>query len=126
MAMDFLKAGILYKIKTGAGAEKLRSATKGDLKMMTIEKIIEMLDRISEDSFYWVYEEFKEIKLTIEDFGGFDENWREKDRDLEDPEGVEGVLNWLELKADSIDDEWCTEYHIGDITVKVDYTSYSI
>ena len=71
-------------------------------------------------------EEFKEIKLTIEDFGGFDENWCEKDRDFEDPKGVEGVLEWLESKADSIDDEWCTEYHIGDITVRVDYTSYSI
>lgn len=94
--------------------------------MMTIEKIIEMLDKISEDSFYFVYEEFKEIKLTIEDFGGFDEGWREKDRDFEDPESVEEVLDWLEHKADSIDDEWCTEYHIGDITVKVDYTSYSI
>ena len=94
--------------------------------MMTIEKIIEMLDKISEDSFYWVYEEFKEIKLTIEDFGGFNEDWREKDRDLEDPKGVEEVLAWLEQKADFIDDEWCTEYHIGEIVVTVDYASSSI
>jgi hypothetical protein len=91
---------------------------------MTIENIIAQLDRISADSSYNVNNNY--IELTIDDFEGFDEDWSEVDRELEDDIGVEEVLDWLEENADSVEGDFYCYYHFGDIVVEVGYTSFDI
>lgn len=91
---------------------------------MTIETIITQLDRISEDSWYDVND--NRIDLTINDFEGFDEHWREIDREFVDEDAVGEVLKWLEENADCIDGYLYRYYHFGEIVVEVGYTSYDI
>ena len=91
---------------------------------MTIETIITQLDRISEDSWYDVND--NRIDLTINDFEGFDEHWREIDREFVDEDAVGEVLKWLEENADCVDGYLYRYYHFGEIVVEVGYTSYDI
>lgn len=91
---------------------------------MTIETIIAQLDRISADSWYDVDD--GHIDLTISDFGGFDDDWREIDREFVDADAVEEVLDWLEASADYVDGDFYYYYHFGDIVVELGYTSYDI
>ena len=94
--------------------------------MMTIEMITAMLDTASADCSYYVCGDGKEISFTIDDFGGFDEDWCELFRDYTDPAAVERVLEWLKKTADRIEDDFYVRYHFGDIVVEVGYTSYDI
>ena len=91
---------------------------------MAIEIITTQLDRISADSWYRV--NGNHIDLTIEDFGGFDENWTEIDREFVDEDLVDEVLEWLEENADCIDGDFHHYYQFGDIVVQVGYTSFDI
>ena len=91
---------------------------------MTIENITAQLDRISEDSWYDIDD--NRINLTIDDFEGFDDNWREIDREFVDADAVEEVLDWLEENADSAEGDFYEYYHFGDIVVEVGYTSFDI
>ena len=91
---------------------------------MTIETITTMLDRISADSWYSV--NGNHIDLTVDDFAGFDENWCEIDREFEDADAVEEVLEWLGENADCVDGDFYRYYHFGDIVVEVGYTSFDI
>ncbi len=91
---------------------------------MTIETITTQLDRISADSWYDV--NGNHIDLTISDFGGFDENWTEVDRELVNEDLVDEVLEWLEENADCVNGDFYHCYHFGDIVVKVGYTSFDI
>ena len=91
---------------------------------MIIKKITAQLDRISEDS--WYYVNGNRIGLTINDFEGFDDNWDEVDREFVDEDAVEEVLDWLEENADCVDGDYYRYYHFGDIVGIVGYTSFDI
>lgn len=91
---------------------------------MTIETITTQLDRISADSWYDVTDEY--IDLTINDFEGFDDEWSAVARELVDADAVAEVLEWLEEKADRVDDDFYCCYHFGEIVVEVGYTSFDI
>ena len=91
---------------------------------MIIKKITTQLDRISEDS--WYYVNGNRIGLTINDFEGFDDDWDEVDREFVDEGAVEEVLDWLKENADYVDGDYYRYYHFGDIVVIVGYTSFDI
>lgn len=92
--------------------------------MTTIETITTQLDRISADSEYSV--NGNRIRLTINDFEGFDDMWSEIDRELVDEDAVEEVLEWLEDNADYADGDFYRYYYFGNIVVQVGYTSFDI
>jgi hypothetical protein len=92
--------------------------------MMTIKMITEVLDTAAADMTYSDYDD--EIRVTIEDFIGFDEDWDEVYRDFEDKAAVEAVLDWLEEHADRVEEDLYGYYHFGDITVVVGYSSFDI
>lgn len=91
---------------------------------MTMENITAQLDRISADSSYYVIG--NRIRLTIDDFEGFDENWHEVDREFVDENAVDEVLEWLEANADCTDGDYYYWYYFGDIVVVVGYSSFDI
>lgn len=92
---------------------------------MTIDNILDQLDRISEDSWYITASD-NYIELTINDFLGFDEDGSEVFREYVDPEAVEEVTNWLIEKSDYIEGHFYHYLHFGDILVRVGYTSFEI
>ena len=94
--------------------------------MMTIEMITAVLGTASADCDYCVYEDDNTISFTIDDFGGFDEDWCELYRDYTDPAAVERVFEWLKKNADRVENGYYVEFHFGDIVVEVGYTSGNI
>ena len=95
-------------------------------KMMKMEQIIEKLETIKTDAYYYVDDEDNEIRLTIDDFEGFDEDWSEVERELENHKAVEEVLEWLEENADEVEGDYYEYYHFGEIAVCVGYASFDI
>ena len=91
-----------------------------------MEKIIEKLETIKTDAYYYVDDDDNEIRLTIDDFEGFDEDWSEVERELENHKAVEEVLEWLEENADHIDRDFYHYYYFGEIVVEVGYSSFDI
>ena len=91
---------------------------------MTIEKILAHLDRISADSWYKIKDNL--IDVTIDDFDGFDKNWREIDREFVDEDTIDEVIEWFDENADYDDGEFYARYHFGDMLVCVHYTSEDI
>lgn len=89
-----------------------------------MEQIIERFETIKADADYRV--NGAEITLTINDFEGFDDNWQEIDREFEDLDAVEKVLDWLEENADRIEGDFYQYYYFGEIVVCVGYTSFDI
>ena len=94
--------------------------------MMKMEKIIEKLETIKTDAYYYVDDDDNEIRLTIDDFEGFDEDWSEVERELENHKAVEEVLEWLEENADYVDGDFYRYYYFGEIVVEVGYSSFDI
>ena len=94
--------------------------------MMKMEQIIEKLETIKTDAYYYVDDDDNEIRLTIDDFEGFDEDWSEVERELENHKAVEEVLEWLEENADEVEGYYYEYYHFGEITVCVGYASFDI
>lgn len=91
---------------------------------MTIDTITAMLDTIATDSWYDIID--NHIYLTINDFEGFDDDWNEIEREYEDEEAVDNVLDWLKENADEITGDFYCDYRFGDIIVRVGYTSFDI
>lgn len=65
------------------------------------------------------------IHLTVRDFIGFDEHWDEIFRDY-DEDGVDQLLEWLEVECESYTEDFYSDYRFGDVTVWVGYESYDI
>lgn len=91
---------------------------------MTLERIIEKLETVAQDVDYVVLD--KRIDVTILDFDGFTEDWEEVERELEDEEGVDELLDWLEEQADEIEGDYYKDFHFGEYTVTVGYASFDI
>ena len=91
---------------------------------MTIETITTQLNRISEDSYYYVNN--NHINLTVNEFEGFDENWNEVDREFVDEDTLDEVLDWLEENADCVDGDFYHYYYFGEIVITVGYASFDI
>ena len=87
--------------------------------MITLEMIIAQLEKLTDSISYDVdtYDGETTVKVLVEDFAGFDDQWRETFRTV-DWKAVDALETWLETHADSIDEE-CDYYYFGDIEVGV-------
>ena len=91
---------------------------------MKMKKIIEKLETIKTDFDYYV--DNNEIHVTIHDFEGFDEDWSEVERELENHKAVEKVFEWLEENADEVEDDYYQYYYFGGVVVCLGYDSFDI
>ena len=94
-----------------------------------MEKIIEMLEELGADVSYYVRdleEDGLELAITIEDFEGFDENWSEIMRELDDEEAVDAFLEWLEEYCISKGGDFYREYQFEGFAVELGYASFDI
>lgn len=66
-----------------------------------------------------------EIKVTVQDFEGFDEDWCEVFRDYDD-EAVDAMLEWLEAHCDHYDGDFYVYFYFEGFEVCVGYTSFDI
>ena len=65
-------------------------------------------------------------RLTLEDFEGFNENWHEIEREYDNEEAVDALLNWLETNCIEQREDFYTYYIFPDFQVIVGYSSFDI
>ena len=94
--------------------------------MITLDMIIAQLEKLTDSISYAVniYDDETIIHVLVEDFAGFDDQWREIFRTV-DWKAVRALETWLETHADSIDEE-CYYYYFGDIEVRIKSASSDI
>lgn len=92
---------------------------------MTKEQIIEVINSLGEDVTYFYYKGV--LHVTLEDFGGFDENWNEIERDYDNPEAVDNFLTMLEKDSRSYDNDGYYEiYSFDGFDVRLGCASFDI
>jgi hypothetical protein len=90
--------------------------------MMTYEQVLAQISQVEDVS---VYEREDEIRVTVEDFGGFDDDWSEILLDY-DEEAVDALCEWLEEHALSVDGDYYQYYHFDGFVVCLGYGSFDI
>ena len=65
------------------------------------------------------------FRVDLNDFDGFDDDWSEIDREYEDPDMVEALMEVLDQANDS-DGGFYETFFFDDCTLKLGYTSYDI
>lgn len=66
------------------------------------------------------------INLTIDDLEGFDEDWSEVERELENSNGVNEFLEFLANTCKSMEQDFYTTYNYDGFNVVVGYSSFDI
>ncbi len=92
--------------------------------MMTKEMVMELLAKAEAD--LMVDEWDDEISVTVDDFVGFDEDWSEVMRDLENAELVDEIYETLKKEAVSVDDDFYVNFHFEGFSVCWGYGSFDI
>lgn len=91
---------------------------------MTYQDVLERVSMVEDVSVY-EFDSGARIDLTIKDFDGFDENWREIFRDY-DVEAVDELIEWLEEHAVEVDEDFYIVYYFEGFEVHLGYGSYDI
>ena len=90
--------------------------------MMTM--IIDHLIALGDDVEF--FSSGKLVFATLQDFAGFDDRWREIEREYDDADAVDAFIEWCNTTADSYTDDIITEYHFGDVVLWLGYASADI
>lgn len=93
--------------------------------MMTREMMLTTIKALGTDASLWDEEDYC-LDVTLEDFGGFDENWCEIDREYDNPEMVDAFLKMLKAECTSWEDDYYIVYHFVGFDVRLGYASFDI
>ena len=91
---------------------------------MTRTELINTLNALGNDVIYNEYGHT--FNVTIEDFEGFDNNWNEVYRDLDNPQAVEDFEETLENECNHFIDDYYKTYCFDGFTVQLGCASYDI
>ena len=92
--------------------------------MMTCEMMVEVLEGLGADVCYDF--EDGEFDVMVEDFDGFDEDWAEIIRELDNPVAVARFEKMLEKECLSRENDWVLIYHFEGFDVQLTYASSDI
>ena len=90
------------------------------------KELLEMLNKLEETNDVDFYEIENTLHINFNDFEGFDEDWKEIDRDYENEELVHQVLNFLEKNCKGQKEDLYKEFIFDDFNVIVGYSSFDI
>ena len=95
--------------------------------MMAFEEMIMRIEELGEDVSYSTskQEDGMLIRVIVEDFEGFDDDWSEIFRDF-DEEKIDEFLEEIEKECVEFVEDFYSFYDFGDFVVKVGYASYDI
>ena len=92
--------------------------------MMTREMVLELLATLGAD--VDVYERMDgTIRVTVQDFDGFDEEWSEMDRDY-DEDAVDAAAERLEAEASEVSGDFYRYYQFDGFMVVWGYASMDV
>ena len=84
--------------------------------------ILNKVKELESDIITFDYED--SISLTIDDCEGFDEDWNVIDRQLDNPNGVDRLLEFLTNTCKSVVSDFYTTFHYDNFDVIVGYSSF--
>lgn len=90
---------------------------------MMKELVMKEVYKLGEDAEYYVSKDT--IRVTIQDFVGFDEDWNEIDREY-DEEKVAAFYSWLKEHCIGCECDYYKDYIFDGFVVRVGYESYDI
>lgn len=93
--------------------------------MMTKEKMISIIEDLGDDASLWEYSD-KELKVTLQDFEGFDTNWDEIMREYSNPDKVDKFFKILNVECITKKEDFYTTYYFKDFSLEINYASYDI
>ena len=92
--------------------------------MMTREMVLELLATLGAD--VEVDECGSDVRVTVQDFEGYDEHWSEVDRELDDADAVDAVFERLVTEALDDDGDFYHYFQFDGFTVVWGYASMDI
>ena len=92
--------------------------------MMTYEMVMDLLATAEDDLSVWEYGD--SVSVTVEDFEGFDSDWSEVERELEDEDLVAEVFEALSEGALSVEEGFYTTFFFEGFSLSWGYASYDI
>ncbi len=92
--------------------------------MVSMEMVMEMLSQVGDDLMVDVYDD--QVHVVVEDFEGFDEDWSEVYRELDDAEAVYSVQEQLSEMCLSMVDDFYLYYHFEGFSVCWGYASFDV
>lgn len=95
--------------------------------MMTMEMVMELLATAGNDLDVFGGDEFdNDISVEVNDFEGFDDDWSEIIRDIENPDLVDEIYETLKREALSVDEDFYVDFQFDGFSVSWGYASYNI
>ncbi len=94
--------------------------------MMTLEMVLELLAKAESDLFFDEELYDGELSVTVNDFVGFDDDWSEIMRDLDDADLVEEIYDTLKAQAVKVSGDFYEYFDMGDFVVCWGYSSFDI
>ena len=92
--------------------------------MMTMAMVMELLASAGDDLIVMDWDD--SIDVEINDFEGFDDEWAEIIRDVENGELVDSIYETLKKEAISVDEDFYVEFKFDGFSVSWGYASYNI
>ena len=92
--------------------------------MMTREMVLEMLADLGAD--VEVDECGSDVRVTVQDFEGFDDDYSEVERELDDEDAVDEVHDRLEAEASEVEGDFYRYFHFDGFTVVWGYASMEV
>ena len=93
--------------------------------MMTREMMVTAIEALGADASLWERSDGV-LDVTLEDFGGFDDDWSELDREYDDGEAVDAFLEMLEAECSSQEGDFYVVYHFEGFDVQLGYASMDV
>lgn len=91
---------------------------------MTMEMVMELLATAGDDLIVMDWDD--SIDVEVNDFEGFDDDWAEIIRDVENGELVDEIYETLKREALSVDEDFYVEFQFEDFSLSWGYASYNI
>lgn len=92
---------------------------------MTRTEILNALNGFGEDVYVWERQDGT-IEVTINDFDGFDDDWNEIDRELENDEAITEFIHTLAETCNHMVNELYQTYYFDGFAVNVGWASFDI
>ena len=93
--------------------------------MMGREEVMALLASAGEDLEVMEYEGSDVVRVTVQDFEGFDDDWSEIDREY-DEERLDAIQEALEAGALSVEGDYYVDYEFEGFVVRWGYASMDI
>lgn len=94
--------------------------------MDMLSELMVLVNACGADAAINSYDQGKSYHITIDDYDGFDDDYEALEREYDNPQAVEALLEWLSAHCNKTIENLYTDYYFDNFMVEVGYTSFDI